>query len=67
VKIVAHFYAHALVDEVWVRDFPLPLVPPTLIKRVVWIWRLMTKLNDCFGDIGCIAAKDVLQVREDAA
>jgi len=36
-------------------------------EMTVWNCLPVTRFNDRFGDIGCIAAKDLLQVRGDAA
>ena len=42
-------------------------VGPTCRERAVPVWWLLTSLNGCFGDVGCDAAKQVPQLRTDAA
>ncbi len=34
---------------------------------MVWIWHLISDFNGCFGDVRCIAAINLLQVRRNAA
>ncbi|MFT6943434.1 MAG: hypothetical protein ACJAUW_000003 [Yoonia sp.] len=44
-----------------------PLVGPARSERVVWIWHLFSDFNGCFGDARCIAARNLLQLRTNAA
>lgn len=43
------------------------IVEPCLIERVVWIWHLISDFNGYFGDVPCIAARNLLQERGNAA
>jgi len=43
------------------------LLPPARSGSVIWSRRLMTGFNDRFGDTGCVAAKDLLRMRGNAA
>ena|GEM_PF-2118851 len=44
-----------------------PIVEPCLSERVVWIWHLISDFNGCFGEVHCIAVRNLLQERVNAA